>query len=75
VPTNPCCVFTLGGKLRGIKPVALPVEDFWVLANSVSGMVRPSDGALAHEGIKERIDLAARAGFEDMDLQPGDAGK
>ena len=31
-------------------------------------------GALARKGGKGRIDLAARAGVEDMDLQPDDAG-
>ena len=31
-------------------------------------------GALARKGGKGLIDLAARAGVEDLDLQPDDAG-
>jgi hypothetical protein len=32
-------------------------------------------GALARNGGKSRIDLAARAGIEDVDLQPEGAGR
>jgi hypothetical protein len=47
---------------------AAAAEEEWV------GFDEEGIGALARKSGKGRIDLAARAGVEDMDLQPDDAG-